>query len=87
MAVPTGADYDAIVIGAGLGGLSAGACLARGGKRVLLVERQAGVGGNAHAFNVGRTPSTPRSTSPPTATTSSSSTSTSTRSASGTRSS
>ena len=53
MTGPSGADYDAIVIGAGLGGLSAGACLARGGKRVLLVERQAGVGGNAHAFTRG----------------------------------
>jgi prolycopene isomerase len=46
-------QYDAVVIGAGLGGLSAGACLARAGKRVLLVERQDGVGGNAHAFKRG----------------------------------
>ncbi len=48
-----GVDHDAIVIGAGLGGLSAGACLARGGRNVLLVERQDGVGGNAHAFTRG----------------------------------
>jgi prolycopene isomerase len=50
---PASDTYDAIVVGSGLGGLSAGACLARGGKRVLLVERQPGVGGNAHAFTRG----------------------------------
>ncbi len=42
--------YDAIVVGAGLGGLSAAAGLARAGKRVVLVERQPGPGGNARAF-------------------------------------
>lgn len=46
-------SYDAVVVGAGLGGLSAGACLAKAGKRVLLVDRQDGVGGNAHAFQRG----------------------------------
>lgn len=46
-------SYDAVVIGAGLGGLSTGACLAKAGKKVLLVERQEGVGGNAHAFQRG----------------------------------
>jgi prolycopene isomerase len=46
-------SYDAVVVGAGLGGLSAGACLAKAGKKVLLVERQDGVGGNAHAFQRG----------------------------------
>jgi len=45
--------YDVVVIGAGLGGLSAAASLARAGKKVLLVERQDGVGGNAHAFRRG----------------------------------
>ena len=32
-------SYDVIVIGAGLGGLSAAALLARLGKKVLVVER------------------------------------------------
>jgi prolycopene isomerase len=50
MTAPAHDEYDAIVVGGGLGGLSAGACLARGGRHVLLVERQDGVGGNAHAF-------------------------------------
>lgn len=45
--------YDAIVVGAGLGGLSAAACLGRAGKSVLLVERQDGPGGNARAFTRG----------------------------------
>ncbi len=46
-------DPDAVVVGAGLGGLAAGACLAKAGKRVLVVERQDGVGGNARAFQRG----------------------------------
>jgi prolycopene isomerase len=46
-------SYDAIVIGAGLGGLSAAAGLTRAGKRVALVERQPGPGGNARAFQRG----------------------------------
>ncbi len=37
--------YDAIVIGAGIGGLMAAAGLARGGKRVLVVEQLGFVGG------------------------------------------
>ena len=45
--------YDAIVVGAGLGGLSAGAILSRTGKKVLIVDRQDGPGGNAHAFKRG----------------------------------
>ena len=43
-------SYDAVVVGAGLGGLSAAAALAKAGKRVLLAERQDGPGGNARAF-------------------------------------
>lgn len=46
-------SYDTVVVGAGLGGLSAAAALAKAGKRVLLVERQDGPGGNARAFKRG----------------------------------
>jgi phytoene desaturase len=46
-------SYDAIVVGAGLGGLSAGLALAKAGKSVLVLERQDGPGGNAHAFQRG----------------------------------
>ncbi|MEE2665332.1 MAG: NAD(P)/FAD-dependent oxidoreductase [Myxococcota bacterium] len=42
--------YDAIVIGAGLGGLSAAATLAHGGRKTLVVERHDRPGGYAHAF-------------------------------------
>ncbi|MBN1289262.1 MAG: NAD(P)/FAD-dependent oxidoreductase [Actinobacteria bacterium] len=38
-------DYDAIVIGAGLGGCAAGATLAGGGKKVLILERMDTIGG------------------------------------------
>ena len=45
-------SFDVIVIGAGLGGLSTGAVLAqKEGKRVLVVEREGGIGGRAHHFN------------------------------------
>ncbi len=53
MAVPAGDSYDVVVIGAGLGGLSAAACLAKAGRRVALVEREDGPGGNARAFRRG----------------------------------
>lgn len=46
-------SYDAVVVGAGLGGLSAAASLAKAGKRVLVAERQDGPGGNARAFQRG----------------------------------
>jgi len=46
--------YDAVVVGAGMGGLTAAALLARAGRRVLLVERHDRVGGYAHAFRRGR---------------------------------
>jgi phytoene desaturase len=53
VATGAGDSYDVVVVGAGLGGLSAAACLAKTGKSVLLIERQDGPGGNAHAFRHG----------------------------------
>jgi all-trans-retinol 13,14-reductase len=45
--------YDAIVIGSGLGGLTAGALYARLGHRVLLLERNHGFGGAATTYHRG----------------------------------
>lgn len=45
--------YDAVVIGAGLGGLTAGAILARGGRKVLVIERSNSVGGAASSYKAG----------------------------------
>lgn len=42
--------YDAIIIGSGLGGLSAGATLARAGKKVLVLEQHSLIGGCATCF-------------------------------------
>jgi prolycopene isomerase len=53
MGAPSGNTFDVVVIGAGLGGLSAGACLAKAGRKVLVVEREDGPGGNARAFHRG----------------------------------
>jgi prolycopene isomerase len=47
---PTQDAYDVVVIGAGLGGLSAAALLAKTGGKVLVAERQDGAGGYAHTF-------------------------------------
>lgn len=46
-------DYDAIVIGAGMGGLSAGTHLAVGGLKVLVLEQHHKVGGCTSSFNRG----------------------------------
>ena len=44
---------DAVVIGAGLGGLSAACTLAKAGKQVLVLEHHAVPGGYAHDFRRG----------------------------------
>jgi all-trans-retinol 13,14-reductase len=46
-------SFDAVIIGAGAGGLSAAACLARAGKKVLIVEQDNHIGGTAHVFKRG----------------------------------
>jgi all-trans-retinol 13,14-reductase len=48
---PPAGGFDAIVIGSGIGGLSAAAFLAKhGGKRVLVLERHYTPGGYTHVF-------------------------------------
>lgn len=46
-------QFDAVVIGSGLGGLTAGALLARRGFGVLLLERNYSLGGAASVYKVG----------------------------------
>ena len=49
---PVTGDYDAIVIGSGIGGLASAAMLAKhGGKKVLVLERHYTPGGYTHAFH------------------------------------
>lgn len=43
-------NYDAIVIGSGLGGLTCGATLAKGGKKVLVLEQHNVIGGCSTCF-------------------------------------
>lgn len=45
--------YDAIVVGAGIGGLTAASLLAKSGRSVLVVERHDRPGGYAHSFRRG----------------------------------
>lgn len=47
-------DFDDLVIGAGMAGLSVGALLARSGRRVLVVEAHDAPGGYAHTFTMKR---------------------------------
>jgi all-trans-retinol 13,14-reductase len=46
-------DFDAVVIGSGLGGLTAAALLAKRGRKVCVIERNHSVGGAASAFKAG----------------------------------
>ena len=45
-------EYDAVVIGAGAGGLAAAACLVNAGKTVLLVDDRDRIGGRATSFEI-----------------------------------
>jgi phytoene dehydrogenase-like protein len=45
--------FDAVIIGSGLGGLTAGALLAKAGYSVCLLERNSGLGGAASCYKVG----------------------------------
>lgn len=45
--------YDIVIIGAGLGGLTSGALLARAGRKVLAIEKSNSVGGAASSYKVG----------------------------------
>ncbi len=46
-------EYDAVIIGAGLGGLTAGAKLAREGKKVVVIEQHDRPGGYSTTFRRG----------------------------------
>ncbi len=50
---PADDGYDAVVIGSGLGGVSAAALLAKHGYKTLVLEQGEGAGGLAHAFTRG----------------------------------
>jgi len=45
-------DYDVIVIGAGLGGLTAGSVLAKRGKKVLVLKQSKWVGGCCSTYEI-----------------------------------
>mmetsp|Transcript_7611 Transcript_7611/g.15828 ORF Transcript_7611/g.15828 Transcript_7611/m.15828 type:complete len:584 (-) Transcript_7611:133-1884(-) len=46
-------EYDVVVIGSGVGGLSCGGCLSSAGLRVLVLESHDSAGGAAHEWEVG----------------------------------
>ena len=43
-------DYDAIVIGSGIGGLASAACLSKMGKKVCVLEQHYTAGGFTHSY-------------------------------------
>ena len=43
--------YDAIVIGSGIGGLTAAACLSKMGKKVIVLEQHYTAGGFTHSYD------------------------------------
>ena len=47
-------QYDAVIIGAGLGGLTTGAVLAKRGKKVLVLEQSGQIGGCCSTYEVGK---------------------------------
>ncbi|MBI4724374.1 MAG: NAD(P)/FAD-dependent oxidoreductase [Rhodomicrobium sp.] len=49
----TSSRFDAVIIGSGLGGLTAGALLAKAGYSVCLLERNTSLGGAASCYRVG----------------------------------
>lgn len=49
----TMSDYDTVIIGSGIGGLTCGAFLARAGMKVAVFEKHTKIGGYAHNFKRG----------------------------------
>ena len=48
-----GERFEAVVVGGGMGGLSAALSLARDGRKVLVLEKNASAGGNCTARKMG----------------------------------
>lgn len=46
-----GENYDAVVIGSGIGGLTTAACLSKQGKKVLVLEQHYTAGGFTHSYS------------------------------------
>lgn len=46
----TKSTYDSIIIGSGVGGLTTAVCLAKAGKKVLVLEKHFAIGGFTHTF-------------------------------------